>query len=872
MTLESKTYQHQSYESKWYQQWLDKGYFTADANSKKPAYTIVIPPPNVTDRLHMGHGLNNTIQDILIRYKRMTGHEACWLPGTDHAGIATQMMVEKSLAKEGKTKTQVGRKAFLQMLHDWKDKNGGIIIEQLKRLGCSADWSREAYTMDPKLSEAVREIFVRLYEDGLIYRGKRLVNWDPKLLTAISDDEVENIDKQGKIYHFKYPLKDGGHIEIATTRPETLLGDAAVAVHPEDERYKDLVGKMAVVPFCNREIPIIADEYVKMEFGSGALKITPAHDHNDFEVGKRHGLVAIDILNKDASLNDSVPDAYRGLDRFDAREKIVKDLKTLDLLVEIKSHKMSVPVSSRSKSVIEPKLSLQWYVNMKDLAVPAIEAANNEDVQFYPALWKKTWLYWLENIQDWCISRQLWWGHRIPIWYCGDCDHEFTARTDPDECQKCKSKNIKQDEDVLDTWFSSWLWPLSPFGWPEETPDLKKFFPSNVLVTGADIIFLWVARMVMVSQYVFKKNPFKDVYFNSIICDKDGKKFSKTLGNGIDPLEMIDVHGADAVRYTCVSLAPLKGRVRMEKDDFIVGAKFMNKIWNATKLLVSLLGNEASESLDASKVSEPIKDLLYQYDQAVIEVRRNIDNYRMSDAIKVFYQFFWYEFCDWGLEYAKILHKNQKFQAADQSAMLYIFQGMMRLAHPFLPFITEEIHSYLPSHKDWQSSDSLCISSFPEAGKFKHGSKKWSESRVLIASIRKLRAQTKLKNVDLVHYSGFKEATSFIQDSQEVFSALAGVSKLEIKPQGIQNCLVEVSRHGEVFLGIPESFDVSAELERLKKESARLQKILFGIEKKLSNKKFVDNAPEDILTSTKEQFENLSTQKQSVERSIQTFE
>ena len=563
----------------------------------------------------MGHGLGYTMQDILIRWKRMQGYNCLWLPGTDHAGIATQMMVEKNLEVKGQSRKAMGREAFFGECVKWQQENGGIIIAQLKKMGFSCDWSREAYTMEPKLSEAVRAIFVKLFNDGFIYRSERLINWDPVLQTAVSDDEVESIEKKGSIWHFKYPIADseGEFIEIATTRPETMLGDTAVAINPDDERYKHLKGKEAIVPFCNRRIPIVFDDYVKSEFGTGCVKITPAHDPNDFEIGKRHSLPFINIMNEDATLNDTVPEEFRGLDRFVARKLVLKKLKEAKLFVEEKKHTSAQPFSERSKTLIEPRLSKQWFVKMTELVKPAIECVKSGELKFHPENLKKTYLHWLENIQDWCISRQLWWGHRIPIWYCDDCDHVMTGQEDPSTCSKCGNKKIRQDEDVLDTWFSSWLWPVSPFDWPKESKDLETFFPSNVLVTGSEIIFLWVARMVILSHYTKGKTPFKDVYFNATVCDKQGRKFSKTLGNGIDPLEVIEKHGTDAVRYTCVSLAPLGGRVRMELGDFEHGSRFITKIWNAARFLESHLPEDRKlVDFDEDKLDLPSKWLLQE--------------------------------------------------------------------------------------------------------------------------------------------------------------------------------------------------------------------------------------------------------------------
>ena len=715
-------YSPKSYEDKWYSYWNDNGYFHSERDEAVKPYTILMPPPNVTSQLHMGHGTGYTIQDLLIRWKRMKGLNACWLPGTDHAGIATQMMVEKELAKDGKTKTDLGREAFVGKLQDWKDKYGGMILEQFKKMGFSCDWNRLAYTMDPVLSKAVRQVFVDLYNEGLIYRGERLVNWDVVLKTAISDDEVESKEVPGHLWYFRYPVEGTDkQIPIATTRPETMLGDTAVAVNPEDERFKDLIGKNVKLPFTDRLIPIVADDYVKSEFGTGAVKITPAHDPNDFEIGQRHSLPFISILNDDGTMNDEVPDRFKGMDRFVARKEVIKGLKELELFDEEKSYKHAIPFSERSKTVIEPKLSKQWYVKMSSLAKPAADAARSDELTFSPESWKKTYLYWLDNIQDWCISRQLWWGHRIPIWYCSDCNGVTTGMEDPTECSSCKSKNIVQDEDVLDTWFSSWLWPMSPFGWPEEdeksVKDLAYYNPTDVLVTAPEIIFLWVARMVMANLKFQGRLPFKHVYFNATICDKQGRKFSKTLGNGIDPIEVIDKHGADAVRFTAVSLAPLGGRVRMEHDDFDNGARFMNKIWNAARFLLKYVDtNTELPSLDSFEPSMAEKWLLDNFAQTAAKVDKNLEAYRVNDAVEDIYHFIWGCFCDWGLENAKssLNGDDQKRKLETISVLVYVLNGALRLAHPVIPFITEEIWQKLPKHSDWDKADSITIAKFPE--------------------------------------------------------------------------------------------------------------------------------------------------------------
>ncbi len=865
-----KSVDPKNYESKWYQTWQDKKYFHADAKSKKEKFTILIPPPNVTDRLHMGHGLNNTIQDILVRYKRMKGYEACWLPGTDHAGIATQMMVEKDLAKSGKTKEDVGRPAFLEMLKEWKIKFGGIIIDQLKSLGASADWDREAYTMDPSLSKAVRKIFVELYEKGLIYRGNRLVNWDPVLQTAVSDDEVENEPKQGNFWHFRYPISGTSeHLVLATTRPETMLGDSAVAVHPTDERYKHLVGKTIDLPLCGRKIPIIADEYVDPEFGTGVVKITPAHDFNDFAVGQRNKLEMITVLDKQAKICAPAPEKYIGMDRYEAREQIVRDLKALELVEKIEGHKLTVPISSRSKSVIEPLLSKQWYLKMQELAQPAIAAAKKDELKFHPPLWKKTYLYWLENVQDWCISRQLWWGHQIPIWYCGDCSKEFASLHEPEGCKHCGGKSLTQDADVLDTWFSSWLWPVSPFGWPEETDDLSAFFPSNVLVTGADIIYLWVARMIMLGYFAKDELAFKDVYFNSIICDKDGKKFSKTLGNGIDPVEMVELYGADAVRFTCISLAPLGGRVRMSKEDFKNGSKFINKLWNASRFVLSAAGPEFKPlSLKEINLELHEKWLLERVENCATEMTQMLDGYRVNDAIHKMYHCIWDDFCDWGIECAKKDLEGDRKQEA-LSVLIHALEKLLRLASPFVPFIAEEIWQRVPG-VDKSKEKHLMVSDYPTASSDIGwgASEKWTKIQGALSAIRSVRASRQLHRKDSMQFSAVLDSDLDL----EVLGAWAkNLTNSELVKDVVkENMVASVGSGFKLYCKVPE-FDATAEKKKIEKEVGRLGKILGGLNKRLGNEKFVANADPQVLAETRAQEQNLSGQLESLKETMENL-
>ena len=813
----------------------------------------------------------------------MKGFNACWLPGTDHAGIATQMMVEKDLEKEGKSRKELGRKKFVGRLQDWKEKYGGMILQQFKSMGFSCDWNRLAYTMDPQLSHAVRYVFVELFNEGLIYRGERLVNWDTVLQTAVSDDEVENKEVNGHLWYFRYPIADSDEfIPIATTRPETMLGDTAVAVNPEDERFKHLIGKNVKLPFTDRLIPIVADDYVKSEFGTGAVKITPAHDPNDFEIGKRHSLPFITVMNDDGTMADNVPDRFKGLDRFVARKEVIKGLKELELFDEEKAYKHAIPHSERSKTVIEPKLSLQWYVKMSELAKPAADVARSGELTFYPESWKKTYLYWLDNIQDWCISRQLWWGHRIPIWYCDSCDGITTGMEDPDSCSHCGSKGLRQDEDVLDTWFSSWLWPMSPFGWPEKESEeeLDYFNPTDVLVTAPEIIFLWVARMVMVNLKFKNRLPFKNVYFNATVTDKKGRKFSKTLGNGIDPLEVIDKYGADAVRYTAISLAPLGGRVPMEPKDFDNGARFINKIWNAARFL---LGNvEASSALPSLKdleLKRPEIWLLQEFKTVSAEVNRCLDQYRVNDAVELIYHFIWGSFCDWGLECAKedLTGNDEAAKARVVSVLVYILDGCLRLAHPVMPFVTEELWHKLPKHPDWEKAQSLIVAAYPE-DTFQVDearASEWSKVKDIISKIRSARQQSGISPKEQLeaHVIADHDLSKVIEESSSWIKRLANVAELKAGPELGRpgKSLTQIGSGFEIFIPVADLLDVEAENKRLKQEQTRLEKVLVGIDKKLGNKNFVDRAPEEVIAQTKAQQDNISQQIQGIKKNLEAL-
>ena len=875
------TYDPKVFEKKLYDRWQKGGFFKAPTSSAKKPYTILMPPPNVTAQLHMGHGTTYTIQDILVRWKRMKGFNALWLPGTDHAGIATQMMVEKDLEKtEGKTRQQIGRPAMLERLHAWKDKYGGMITEQFRSLGFSCDWDREAYTMDPVLSKAVRAIFVELYNEGLIYRGQRLVNWDPVLKTAISDDEIETIEMNAILWHFNYPVDElpGEFIAVATTRPETMLGDTAVAVNPDDERYNHLIGKHVKLPFTDRMIPIIADSYVAADFGTGCVKITPAHDVNDFEMGKRHNLPFISVMNEDATMADNCPARFKGLDRFVARKEIVKGMKELGLFIKDETHRNAVPHSDRSKAIIEPRLSMQWFVKMKDLAGPAIAAAKNGDVKFHPDLWKKTYLHWLENIQDWCISRQIWWGHRIPIWYCQKCQAVTTGMEDPKACGTCAGTDLKQDEDVLDTWFSSWLWPISPFGWPEKTKDLDYFYPTDTLVTANEILFLWVARMVMVGLKIKGKVPFKDVYMAATICDKQGRKFSKTLGNGIDPLDVIAKHGTDALRFTGVALSPLGGRVRMEISDFENGARFVNKLWNSARFLLRYTSKDAKLlPLNPAKMDIASKWLVEEFARTADDVDKLLNQFRINEAINKIYHFTWGSYCDWGLECAKeaLNGTDEAAKAQAVSVLVYIFEGILRFLSPITPFIAEELWDRLPAHPSWARPASLVIADFPDGSnlqRFPDAGDQWALVQELITGIRSSRALANInpKDTVAVHMRADKTLCQVVNEVAPLVKRLATVSELKAAPDVTRpgQSLVTIGKGFEAYIPAAGVIDVASEKKRLTGERDRVSKVLAGLRAKLDNPNFVDRAPEEVITQTKEQITNMASQMASLEQNI----
>jgi valyl-tRNA synthetase len=860
----SKIYDPKIVEDKWYDVWLDKKYFAAKVNKSKKPYVIVIPPPNVTDRLHMGHAFNNTIQDIYIRYKRKTGYEALWQPGTDHAGIATQNAVERSLKKENVSRHDLGREKFVEKVWEWKEKYGSTIIHQLKKLGCSCDWERERFTMDDGLSDAVSEVFIRLYEKGLIYKGKYIINWCPRCSTALSDEEVEHRETHGHLWYFKYPIKDSkDFVIVATTRPETMLGDTAVAINPNDARYSNIKDKVVILPLMDREIPVIMDEYVDPEFGTGVVKVTPAHDPNDFLMGERHNLPQINIMNPDGILNENAG-KYKNLDRFVARNQVVQDITTLGLMEKVTSHHHNVGHCHRCNTVIEPYLSEQWFVKVEPLAKPALEVVNNGKVKLHPhERWYKTYEHWMENVRDWCISRQLWWGHRIPVYYCDDCTEMMVSKNAPGKCVKCHSQNIRQDEDVLDTWFSSWLWPFSTLGWPEKTLDLKYFYPTDLLVTGPDIIFFWVARMIMAGLEFVDEIPFKDVLLNGIVRDEKGKKMSKSLGNGIDPLEMIDKFSADAVRFTVVMLSSEGQDINLSKSHFEMGRNFSNKIWNAYRFLSMHLKDVECEYIKYQDHFE-LSDLwiLSRFQKTVKEINQNLEQFKVNEGLNTVYHFFWHDYCDWYLELIKKRLYQEEVDVNKKTALSvasYIMKETMNLLHPYIPFITEEVWQTFKCDEetsivvaDWPKINDETINENAEKSML------WIQNA--ISTIRNIRAEMNVppgKTAPLFIRTN-KNRQELINNNFSYFDSLAKVESIKIYDDSLDNVVkaTAVVEDTELFIPLAELIDVDIEKARLSKEIERLESINKGIRGKLKNKNFVDKAPEKIVFAEKEKMQN----------------
>lgn len=846
----AKTYHPAEFEDRIYQTWIDKGYFHAEMDPDKKPFTIVIPPPNVTGQLHMGHALDETLQDILIRYKRMQGYSALWIPGTDHAGIATQIKVEEELrVKEGLTRYDLGREKFLERVWDWKKQYGDRIITQLKKIGSSCDWDRERFTMDEGCSKAVREVFVNLYNKGLIYQGSRIINWCPHCITALSDAEVEHEEQAGHFWHIKYPVKDSDeYVVIATTRPETLLGDTAVAVHPEDERYQSLIGKMLVLPLVGREIPVVADEYVDKEFGTGCVKITPAHDPNDFEVGKRHNLEQIKVMNDDATVNQ-YGGKYEGMDRYEARKAIVKDLEAEGLLVRVEDHSHNVGQCYRCGTTVEPMVSKQWFVKMKPLAGPAIEAVQSGATKFVPERFSKTYMNWMENVFDWCISRQLWWGHRIPAYYCEECGETIVSKEDITVCPHCGGA-VKQDEDVLDTWFSSALWPFSTLGWPEKTPELDYFYPTNVLVTGYDIIFFWVARMIFSAMEHTGQAPFDHVFIHGLVRDSQGRKMSKSLGNGIDPLEIIEQYGADALRFTLATGNAPGNDMRFYIERVEASRNFANKIWNASRFTLMNLEIDKAELPQKEELQLEDRWILSRYNQVVKAVTENLDHYELGIALSKLYDFIWDDFCDWYIELVKprLFDKENKTAAAAQQVLTYVLSRTMQLLHPFMPFITEEIWQHLP-----HEGESIVVSAWPEYNADLAFEEEEAQMRKIMEAISAVRNRRTQMNVP----PSKKAKVIVVTQQPEVFGKgtlfferLASASEAVVQQDkdGISANAVHLVVDGaEIYLPLDELVNKREELARLAKEKKQLEGEIKRVEGKLSNQGFIAKAPEKVV-------------------------
>lgn len=858
MTLENlpTTYNPKEIENKWAHYWEENNLYAVEIEPEKKAYSIVIPPPNVTGSLHMGHALNNTIQDILIRYKRMQGFNALWLPGTDHGGIATQNVVEKNLAKDNISRHDLGREAFVDKVWEWKEQYGSTIIRQLKRLGTSPDWTKERFTMDEGCSKAVREAFVRLYEKGLIYRGNRIINWCSRCQTALSDIEVEHIDSEGKLYYFRYPLAAGeGHLVIATTRPETMLGDVAVAVNPHDERYKNLIGQELLLPLTERKIPIVADEYVDMEFGTGAVKITPAHDPNDFLLGERHNLPQINIMNNDATMKDA--GKYTGMDRYECRKQIVLDMEAQGLLEKIEEHGYAVGHCSRCDTIVEPLLSEQWFVKMQPLAEPALQVVKEGKIKFVPERFSKTYIDWLENIKDWCISRQIWWGHRIPVWYCQDCGETIVAIEDPTKCSKCASNNLSQDGDVLDTWFSSALWPFSTMGWPDKTVNLARFYPTDVLVTGYDIIYFWVARMIFMGLEFMDEIPFSEVLINGIVRDKDGKKMSKSRGNTVDPLEIIEQFGADTLRFTLISGSVAGNDMRLHQERFEAIRNFCNKIWNASRFALMNLQDFDATKEQQTEYSLADRWIISRFQQTLEEVNNLIDRYDLGAAAKLLYEFVWNEFCDWYIE----LVKPELYQKEDvvtrtrvQAVLCNTLKDTLALLHPFMPYLTEEIWQTLP-HK----GKSLMTSCWPKLEQKKidlTAEKQMGLIMDIIRAVRNIRSESNIipsKKIELILQAP-PEELAILEEGRTYLTALAGLSSLKMnslcqaKPEKAMTARVEKV---ELYLPLAGLVDLDKERARLNKELEKAEKEIARVDNKLANQGFVSKAPAHVIEEEK---------------------
>ncbi len=866
--LLEKVYKPNEIEDRLYLEWISNGYFHGDENSNKKTYSIVIPPPNVTGMLTMGHVLNNTIQDILIRKARMEGKEVCWVPGTDHASIATETKVVEMLAEEGVEKDELTRTQFLEHVWKWQKKYGGIIFSQLQKLGCSCDWERERFTMDDGYHKAVLESFVRLYKKGLIYRGQRLVNWCPASKSAISDEEVKHREVNGSLWYFKYPIVDSeDFVTLATTRPETMLGDTAVAINPNDERFKHLIDKKVELPLVGREIPIITDEFVDPDFGTGCVKVTPAHDPNDFEMGKVHNLEFINIMNDDASLNNNVPVEYRGLAREDAREKVIRDMQKLGYIEKIEPYTNKVGYSERGNVPIEHYLSEQWYLKMKEIAKPATKAVNDGTIKFHPAHWVKTYNNWMENIKDWCLSRQLWWGHRIPVYNCQDCNEIIVQVEAPKQCTKCKSTNIKQDPDVLDTWASSWLWPFAVFTWPENTKELKQFYPTETLVTGPDIIFFWVARMIIAGYEFMGEPPFKDVYFTSILRDKKGLKFSKSLGNSPDPIDLFSKYGTDAVRFGIMLMAPQGLDVLFSNERLEVGRNFMNKLWNAARFVMMNLNDEQylDIKLSEEKLELPEKWILSRLQKAIKDVNRQIDRFHFNEAAKVIYEFVWSDYCNWYIEIAKTRFSgdNNNLASISRAVSVHVLKNILALLHPYAPFITEELWSHFKNNNE----KDLFVSEWPKIDKKwinRNTENKISLLQELISAVRTIRSTMNVppsSKADMIVRTNATEA-KILQKYETIIKYLCKINSVSYDENAAKpmQSAVAVIKDLEIYIPLGGLIDFRLEKERLLKRKIELESLISKISNEINNQEFLTRAPEKIVQKERDKLDEISNE------------
>ena len=867
----AKAYNPKEVEDKIYDFWQEGNYFHAEVDKDKKPYTIVMPPPNITGQLHMGHALDNTLQDILIRWRRMQGYSALWLPGTDHASIATEAKIVEAMRKEGITKEDLGREKFLERAWEWKKEYGGRIVSQLKKMGSSCDWERERFTMDEGCSKAVKEVFVRLYNKGLIYRGERIINWCPHCKTSISDAEVEFEEQAGHFWHLRYPLTDGsGYLELATTRPETLLGDTAVAVNPSDERYKDLVGKTLTLPLVGREIPIVADDYVDVDFGTGVVKITPAHDPNDFQVGLRHNLPVINVMTDDAKIVEDYP-KYAGMDRYEAREAIVKDLDEGGFLVKVEKHDHNVGTCYRCHSTVEPRVSKQWFVKMDELAGPAIECVKSGKTKFVPERFNKIYYHWMENIRDWCISRQLWWGHRIPAYYCDECGEVTVAKEMPEKCPKCGCTHLHQDEDTLDTWFSSALWPFSTLGWPDKTPELDYYFPTNTLVTGYDIIFFWVARMIFSSVEQMNSQPFDTVFIHGIVRDENGVKMSKSLGNGIDPLLVIDQYGADALRMFLATGNSPGNDMRYSEKRVEACRNFANKLWNASRFVhMNIDDYDVKNELPATLETED-KWILHTLNNVAKEVNENLERFELGIALSKIYDFIWNSYCDWYIELckARLQSEGETAQNARQ-VLIYVLDKILKLLHPFMPFITEEIWQTIPHDTDGKT---VMLEKYPEYDPSLDFPSEAEEMMKVMEAITAIRTQRNEMNVPPSKKAKLFIATAIpetFSNGEQFFKKLASASEVEISDSfDIDGAVTVVTSDAKIYIPMEELVDKEAELKRLNKELKQVEKMLAQDEGKLNNPGFMSKAPEKVIAEEKAKMEKYSTMLKAVEEQIE---